>query len=262
MLARRVTRVIFNADEITQSTQDPTSDSTAFVMTSSDFLYVGFPGKFAARHFNFSTLNTNATALTVEYWDGSTWSAVKDLVDETQGFTKNGFVSWINVGDWTAVEQTPIDDVKLFYVRITLSANLSAGTSLQSVLNLFSDDSMLRRYYPELVSDPRYLPPGRTDFLEQHLAGKDKVVLRLMQRKVINDESQIVDPNEVSAAAMYATVKIILTFIDQDDEDLARAEKAFSNEIDDLVKSIDQNKDGVVSQNERDDVGNSTAVRR
>lgn len=262
MLARRVTRVVFNSTEITQSTQDPTGGTTSFVMTSSDFLYLGFHGRFASRHFNFSALNTNSTVLTVEYWDGDSWEAVKDLVDETQGFTKNGFVSWDNQDNWAATTVTPISDVELFYVRVSISADLSAGTALQSVLSLYSDDALLRRYYPELVSDSRYLPPGRTNFLEQHLAAKEKVVLRLKQRRVIDDESQIVDINEVGIAAMYQAVLIILTFIDQDEEVLARTRAAFEREIDDLTKSIDKNKDGIVSQTERDDMGFGAVVRR
>lgn len=262
MLARRVSRTIFSGSEITQSTQDPTANPTAFVMTTADFLYVGFPGKFASRHFAFTTANTNTTTLTVEYWDGDSWETVKDLVDETQGFTQDGFCSWINQDDWKTTTVAPINDVELYYVRFSVSADLSAGTSLQSVLNLYSDDSLLRRYYPELVSDTRYLPPGRTNFLEQHLAAKDRVVLRLKQRRVIDDESQIVDINEVSIAAMYAAVLIILSYIDQDEEVLARTRANFEREIDDLSKSIDANKDGIVTDNERQDMGFGSVVRR
>lgn len=262
MLARRVTRCIFSGAEITQSTQDPTGNSTAFVMTTADFLYVGFPGKFAARHFSFGTANTNSSTLTVEYWDGDSWEPIKDLVDETQGFTQDGFVSWVNEDNWATTTVTPIDDVELFYVRFSVSADLSAGTTLNSVLNLYSSDKLLRRYYPELVSDARYLPPGRTNFLEQHLAAKDRVVLRLKQRRVIEDEAQIVDINEVAVAAMYATVLTILTFVDQDDEVLARTSAFFEREIDDLTKSIDANKDGIVSDSERTDLGFGSVVRR
>ncbi len=262
MLARRVTRTIFNGSEETQSTHDPTTGTVAFVMTSAQFLYVGWFGRFQARHFAMGTANTNSTNMTVEYWDGTSWSEVKDLVDETNGFQQDGFVSWINQDDWKTTTVTPIDDTELFYVRFSVSADLSAGTTLGSVLNLYSNDSLLRRHYPELVSDSRYLPPGRTDFLEQHLAAKDKVVLKLKQRRVIDDESQIIDINEVSTAAMYAAVKVILTFIDQDDEVLARTEAAFRNEINDLVKAVDANKDGVVSNSERTDLGFGSAVRR
>ena len=262
MLARRVTRVIFNTTEITQSTQDPTADATPFVMTTGDFLYLGFHGKFAARHFNLDTLNTNTSVMTIEYWDGDSWEAVKDLVDETVGFTKNGFVSWINQDDWKAKAQTPAVDVELFYIRLSISADLSAGTSLQSVLNLFSDDRLLRRFYPEIVSDSRNLPPGRSDFIEQYIAAKDQVVLRLKQRRVIQDESQIIDINEVAEAATHAAAKIILFSISQDDELIGRAAAAFNNEINDLTKAADISGDGIVSSGERDGPSFGTVVRR
>ena len=262
MLARRVTRVIFNTTEITQSTQDPTAAPTDLVMTGADFLYVGFQGRFAARHFNFNSLNTNASVLTIEYWDGSDWQAVKDLIDETVGFTKNGFISWINSSDWNKLAQTPIVDVELFYVRISVSADLSAGTSIQSLLNLFCDDRLLRRFYPEIISDSRYLPPGRSDFIEQYIAGKDRVVIRLKQRKVIHDESQIIDINAVAEAAVHAVAKIILSPIDQDDELIKRADADFKNEINDLSKNADTSGDGKVSENEKRDPISGTVVRR
>jgi len=266
-LLRNVTRTILNATETTAKTHTLNSDTLIFEMTTSDFFYVAFQGRFGARHFNFSTANTNPSALTVEQWnaDTSTWDAVEDLVDETIGFTKTGFVHWVNNDVWSLRTQAPIDDLELFYVRISVSADLSVGTLLQSVINLFSDDEGLREYWPELVTDTRFLPTGRTDFLEQHKAGKDLVVRRMRQRRLIRQESQVIDINQVMLAAVHATAWIILNPIARTDEMVLladRADKAFKNEINELAQNVDKNEDGQISESERRDLGEPTVLRR
>lgn len=267
LLNREVTRTIKNTTETTSDTTSITSGELSFVLTTSDFFYVGFfGGPFAARYFDMGTANTNSSTLTVEFMatDG-TWTAVEDLVDETQGFQQSGFIHWQNTGKWKKNAQSPVSDRELYWIRISVSADLSAGTTLQSVLNLFSDDNTLRSYWPELITDTRFLPTGRTDFLEQHNEAKEMVVEKMKQRHVISEESQILDLNEVYVAATHAAAYIILNPIARTDEmvDLAnRALDAFNMEINSLKKKTDQNKDGVISSAERLDFSEPEVLRR
>lgn len=264
MLNRRVTRVVLDGTEITGDVQDPNAGAASFVLTTSSNLYVGFFGKFASRHFQLGTANTNSTTVSVKTWDGDAFIAVEDVVDQTNGFQQSGFLHWQNPDDrnWKTTTISPVDDVELYWAKIEVSADLSAGTTLQSCLNLFSDDDSLRVYYPELITDSRFLPDSRTSFIDQHIAAKNEVILRLKQRKVIRDEDEIIDINEVSAATVHACARIILNPIDQDNELIARATAQFNNEINDLKKSADNNRDGVVSGTERDDLGFSSVLRR
>ena len=266
MLLRNVTRTIYPSVEITQSTQDLSANTTAFVLTTAEFLYVGFQDRFASRYFKMGTANTNSANLTVEYYNQqNTWAEVEDLVDQTNGFTQDGFINWQNKNDWKAFKQTPIDDVALYWVRISTDADLSAGTTIQSVINLYSDDEMLRIYYPELITDSRYLPDSRTDFLEQHQSAKELVVLRLKQRKLISREGQIIDINEVAQAAVHATAYLILNPIATNDTTREMADRAFQNfqlEIKETNLSIDQSGDGVVSEAERRDISSTFVARR
>lgn len=253
VLNRNVTRTILNATETTEKTNTVASSALAFPMTTSDFFYLGFKERFTTRYFYFSTANINVCALTVEYWNGSAWAAVEDLVDQTLGFTRSGFISWINNTDWHTSTQAPINDLKLYWIRVKVSANLSAGTQLQALLNLFSDDVLLRAYYPEIVDDSRYLPPGRTDFIEQHKAAKDLVVLRLTQMKSIEKESQIIEVNEVAVAATHACAYLILNPIAVDESTRLRRDKAFDDfnlELKQMQASFDLDEDGVIDSTE------------
>jgi hypothetical protein len=148
MINRNFTRTILSGAETTAKTKSVTSESLPFVLTTSDFFYLGFKQPFTTRYFDLPTPNTNACTLTVEYCNASgAWVSVEDLIDETQGFTQSGFISWLNFGLWDKSTQAPIVavsaenetqlDLEYYWVRVSVSANLSAGTTLQSVTKPF-----------------------------------------------------------------------------------------------------------------------------
>lgn len=256
MINRRITRVLLNSTEITGFLNKPNSTNYVTALQTTDALYLGLHGRFACRYFQVGVANAVVSTLTVEQWDGSAWVAVDDLVDQTSvgGATlaQSGFISWVNKSTWVQSTQTGVDaDVSLYWVRIKVSANLTGTTALKSILNVYSDDQLLAAYFPELVSDANYLPSGKTNFLDQHVAAKDLVVLRLKQRKMIDDESQIIDPNDVAIASVYAAAKLILQPIATSEDSktlLVMAAGGFDAEIGKVSFSVDQDGDGIVSE--------------
>lgn len=252
LVLRNITRTIKGSTETTLQTKEANADALAFVLTTSDYFYVGSQNKFSTRYFYFGTLNTQAGTLVVEYWDGSAWTAVTDLVDQTQHFTRNGFVSWVNESDWQKKAQSPVEP-ELYWIRFTVGANMSASTSLKAVLNLYCDDTLLKKYYPEIISDTRYLPDAG-NFLEQYEAAREKVVLRLKADGIIDDESQIIDVNEVAVAAAHAAAWIILAPITNRETDprATYAERDFYSELNRVKLSLDLDKSGIIEDDEID----------
>jgi hypothetical protein len=260
MINRRVTRVVLNTTEVTDLLALPNSADFLPVFTTADALYIGYQGKFAARFIQLGTVpNAAAAALDVDYWDGSAWQDVDDFLDQTsvggKALARSGFISWVNKPEWKASVQPDIDaDVKLFWVRIKTSADLTAGMALSSILNVFCDDNLLRAYFPELITDPNFLPSGKTNFIDQYVEAKNRVVLRLKQRKLIQDESNIIEPNDVAVAATYAAAMLILEAIatSQDVKDLLKiAKDGFDEEIGLVDFAVDTDGDGVVTDTER-----------
>ena len=270
MINRRVTRVVLNSTEVTSKLTTPNAADYVPVLTTSDALYLGYVGKFASRYVQVSIANAVVSALTVEYWDGTAWVAVDDLIDQTAvgGATlaQSGFISWVNKDNWAESSLAGVDvDVQMFWVRIKVSVNLTPTASIKSILNLFSDDALLRGYFPELVSDTNYLPSGKSNFLDQHVSAKDLVVLRLKQRKLISHESQILEPNDVAVAATYAAAMLILQPIATSEAVkslLAIAQAGFDNEISKVDFAIDADQDGTVSEQEREQISEVWVVRR
>lgn len=247
LIRNATTRVALNATDITRATDTPSSVTSALVLLTTDALYLAYKKPFASRYFQFGTLNVNAATLTVEYWNGSDFAAVEDIIDQTQGFTANGFVAWVNKTDWQTRQVAPWADAELYWLRIKVSANLSAGTTIQAILNLFTDDDLLSRHYPELVSNTSYLPPGKTNFLEQHVAAADMVITRLKQDQIILDEAQIIDPNQVALSAVHFLAFVILNPIVTTTEERERTDRAKRDgnaELNKVRISLDLNEDG------------------
>ncbi len=88
MLYRNQIRAVFSSAEVTSKLLSITSDSLAFALTTSQSLLVGLHERFASRYFVMGVVNTVSTSvLTVEYWNGTDWTAVSDLTDDTAGMT-------------------------------------------------------------------------------------------------------------------------------------------------------------------------------
>lgn len=254
LLRRNVTRTVKNSTETTTETDSPSASTLAFALTTSDAFYIGCKSPFASRYFAMSTVCSVAgRTVSLKYWNGSDWAAVEDVVDQTLGFTASGFISWQNPGGWAKKALTPITDVELYWIKLTVSGTITDAV-LQAVLNLFSDDALVRTYYPELISDSRYLPPDRTNYLEQHVAAKDLVVRRLKADGAIRDEAQIIDPNELALAAVHAFAWVLLNPIARSEEDRQRAKDALDDmgmEISRVPFDVDQNEDGKVDEVEK-----------
>lgn len=262
---RNITRTIFNTTESTFQTQTPDSDTLAFAMGLADSFFIGFKEKFASRYFHFGTQNATARTVSVKYNNGTTFVAVADVVDQTRGFTRSGFLSWVNKNDWEKTNQAPLseDENELFWIEITVDGVLDPGTTLQSLLNLFCDERLVQDYFPELITDTRYLPNGATDFTAQLNAAKNKVVHRLKGDHIILDESMILDINEVAIATVYAFRSVVLNAIAVSEGEKATAKEAeddFNHELNRVKLDFDFDNSGRIEDTEKD-IGNVVIVR-
>lgn len=240
--------------DVTQQVKTPNTEALSFALTTTDKFYIVLDSPFTTRHFQLAIASNAISTVSVKTWDGTAFTAVEDLIDQTNGFTKSGFISWINNSDWKVRKAAPFADLDMYWAEITVSSDLSAGTTLQSVLNIFCDDDSFEPYYPDIFNDPQYLPVGKTNFISQYILAKDMVVNRLRKDGLIKKESQIIDINEVAAAAVHATAYIILSPIAQEEGDVQRAkdsESKFVAELNRIPLSLDHDETGVIEEDEK-----------
>ena len=261
---RNITRTILDSTEKTLQTSSPSSDTLAFNLTAStQKFYIGFKERFQSRYFLMSVANVTTSVVTIKYWNGTSYQAVADVVDMTVGFTRSGFISWENKSDWQLKAQSGVS-TELYWVELTVSVTLHASTVLQCVENIFCDDALLGAYYPELISDTGYLPPGKLNFMAQYIAAKDLVVSRLKRDRIIEDESQILDINQVSIAATRATAWIIYSAIVTAGADQGLVDKIFADfqeELNQSKLSFDYNNSGIIDEHEKN-TGSIVICRR
>jgi hypothetical protein len=258
-------RVIFDGSDITRDVESLNGSAVGTVVSDSAFLYIGHPFKFGSRYIKIGTANETPRTFSLDQYDGSQWNSVEDFTDQTDALTQSGFISWVSRNDWAKVELAPLSDRELFWVRISADAALSGGSTIEGIANLFSDDDELRAWYPELVSDSRFFPTGRTDFLEQHRAAKDMVVARLIDRNVIQYEGQVLDVSRYTMAAVHACAYLILAPIATGDAMIELRDEAFrrfQREIARRAEGIDLTQDGQLSDAEQKSSFTSTTVVR
>ena len=74
------------------------SSATLDFETSTDYLYLGSDLPFNNRYLYVSTANDQAAILSIEYWTGTAWKAVEDVIDETSvsgvSLAQSGTISW------------------------------------------------------------------------------------------------------------------------------------------------------------------------
>lgn len=263
MIYRKSTRVVrknntgATATEISQYTRDVDSAVVPIPLETTGFLYLGYHEPFTTRYFAMGTANAQTGDLTVEFYKNSTtWEAVEDLVDLTAHFTQSGFLSWQNPGTWQNHKMSPISDVELYWLRISVGANLDAGTTLKAIVNMFCDENDVNDLYPHLIQDSNWLPSGVTSRLPLLHRAKDEVVRRLKKSHVITDESMILDINEVSTACVHAYAYLAyLPRAHSSEEAMERmktAKDAMKDALSQVTLSMDVDNSGTIDDDEAD----------
>jgi len=103
-------------------------------LTSISYMYVGSLRPIRGFKYYLKTANSTTSTMGVEYWDGSSWTNVTSLTDNTS----SGGVSLAQTGsvsfDSTSVvaKASIIDQTYIFWYKVTVSS-VDAGTSLSQV---------------------------------------------------------------------------------------------------------------------------------
>lgn len=249
---------------------DRDSASLTFV-TAEDSIYIGFYKPINVFYAEFTTPNTNAATLAVKYYNGSAFTACAGLHDDSDGFTRNGFVKWDR--NQTTEAATSINSTSLFWYKLDLSVDSSAMV-IMGVNIVFSDDQDLKR---EVFEISKYLPVSTSTHILSHVSARDEIIQNLnIIGKIKKDASSgwvegitafdLLDISEVKLASTYLTLSKIM-FAASDDIDDQYSMK--SRKYEDLAKNIinnirlktDYDDDGIEDKSENTSSRSGTIVR-
>jgi hypothetical protein len=121
----------------TAAAQSAASSLTGeFLVDAGDFLYIGNEAAFARIKVDLDTPAVAAGALTVEYWNGSAWVAVQNLVDGTSDGTdtlvQDGVISFKAPSAWALRGDAELE-ADQYYVRLSCAAAPSTAPNAELI---------------------------------------------------------------------------------------------------------------------------------
>lgn len=121
----RVSNVVRNITNFTPPLAAYSATSTAA------FMYIGSIMPLDGFKFYMETANANTSAMSVDYWDGTSWTAVTGLSDGTAvggiSLAQDGVVSFTSTEDLAKVKV--FDQAVLYWYRVSVD-DISSGTSI------------------------------------------------------------------------------------------------------------------------------------
>lgn len=213
-------RIIYNSIDYSYKFNDYRETAQSFAYVEGGYVYIGSIAPFNNLWFELGTVNAVTATPSVYIWHNGAWVAAVDVVDETRGLFASGRLSWNTDKDkgWskeqTSESVTGITSFKIYnkyWVRLSWSATLTAGTTLKYIGQKFATDDILYSHYPDLNnSDIRTgYETGKTTWDEQHFMAVDHIVRELKRRNIIQSRSQIMDWTLFSDAACHRVAMIV-----------------------------------------------------
>lgn len=219
-------------------------------------LLVGFKKPISNLYLNLIP-NSATRELTVEYFNGSSWSGVQGLVDLTFGLTESGFVHWYK--NQATEAKTTLEGESLYWYRFSIP---EATITFKGINTLFSDDFDLKGEFPTIMD---HLPEGKDSFVTFHESARKAIVTDLRKTGVtiqgFSDEFRkqldafdLLDIEEVRESAKFLALSKIFKWLSDSagdkwdalgNEFAAEAAGALTPII-----SIDQDNDGLADEDE------------
>ncbi len=257
--------------DLSQSLLDYSRDfETVGLSSSDDYLFVGFEKPINGFYVELETANTVANSFSLEYYNGTSFSAVDELLDESKGWTRSGFVSWARPVDSTTAqtieEATTINSQEAFWYRIRPSADHDAGTQLRGLGVVFSDDRDIQEHEPRLVKTS-FIPSGQNSHILSHVAARDEIIQDIRKRELSKKNSSnvfaedifaldLLDFKQLRMASKYKAMELIYNGLSDNPDDVYAVQSTkYKLDYEDAFKlfllDLDLNDDGDLDSNDR-----------
>ncbi len=227
-----MTRILFSDNgvlaDISTALDDYKNGTKALtIKASEDCIYIGAYYPFNSKFFKMSVVATVESIPSVKYWTGSNgWKDAVEVIDETNGFKNNGFISWTPNRDngWSREDTDDISELNskmiydLFWMKLSFSADTVINFSW--IGELFSNDDDLGAEFPDLMRTQTLdsFETAKTNWEHQHVIAGKIIVDDLKSKKIISHKEQILDRKELTLASVQKCASIIYSSFGDDFE--------------------------------------------
>lgn len=249
-------------------------DMTVSVVAAEDAIYIGSWFPFNSIYFKMgSTVNANASVMSVDYWVNSEWIDAVELIDETSSggatLAQSGHITFVTDknSNWTRESTnasgesiTGLTDVVVYdryWIKINFSADLTANMIVDWAGALFSNDNDLGTEHPNLLRSNvlTRFEAGKTTWEEQHVLAAKKIIDYFKSKNVICDGGQLLQRRDMTDASVAKVAEIAYNGLGESKADEKEdAQKEFHIRVNRAMPKVDHN------LNARTDV-NETVVR-
>ena len=143
---------------------------TMELSAASDYLYIGFTKPISEIFFEIKNPNTVTATLDGEFYNGTTWTDLVGLYDETRSFKRSGYITWDR--NQTDEAQVAVNSSTKNWVRFRPSVDLSV-TIFAGINIIFSSDRDLKGEFFEIG---QFLPKGADSHILTHVAARDEII--------------------------------------------------------------------------------------
>lgn len=237
------------------------------LVASQDYLYVATDLPFNHKYFKILTPNAETSVVKVDIWFSRAWVPAVDVIDTTSiagvSLAQSGIIQWgtDRLKGWDV--ELDSDDVtgisikgiySKFWARFYWDTTLSNDTEMTYLGHRFSSDTELYSFYPDLNNDAlkTTFATGKTTWDDQAFIAAGAIERDLKAKGIALSPNQILNWQIFSEASVHKVAEIIYSGLGRAYEENRKNAKAYYAEALGLTYfEIDQNKTGMIEDNER-----------
>ena len=225
-------------------------DNVTFNYTlSQDYLYIGAELPFNSLFFDMSTANASAASVTIEYWTGTQWVSMVDIIDETisggASLGKSGHITWTTDKQEVWLREDTVNSngtenitglgtvtvYDLYWMRISFSATLDVGTALNFVGYSFCSSSDVDSEHRLLAKSSlkTAYKAGKTDWEEEIVTASRLLVEDLIDKNSITMGEQLLQRRKFKDACVSKVAQMVYENLGDDYIDNAERSRAEYN---------------------------------
>lgn len=263
-------RVVYSAGvsptftDFTEKAWDYSRAGFAAPMVAADFLMIGKRKGFCALYVEINQPNAVDIDLEAEYWNGTAWTALPLLAEDTAGFQRSGFIKWAIPADWAiGSDQTGCpQNATNFWLRFSVDLSLTNTTAITGINLVFADDNDLRILNWQIDDfRPKTQAGDRpTSHILTHVAAREEILQRWIRDGVLKqsdatgkillvDQWDLFDINQIRQAAKYLALSMIYFALSDQKDDMywlksREYQASYSAAMKLAILSLDTNDDG------------------
>jgi hypothetical protein len=247
--------------EISKQINKYKSDTYLMSLGTNDALYIAADYPFNHLYVKMGeVVNSIQSSVEIDYWDGTNWVSAASVNDYTYAFSESGFIEftpdrdeqWLRESTKASGESiTGLESITVYdkyWMRITVSANLTNSIELEWIGNKFSEDDDLYSEFP-VFNDNTFLTSfeaGKSNWEEQHVKAAELIVQDLKRKNIILGKEQILERDILMPASVAKVAEIIFNAFGKDySEQRLAAKEEYMRRIDLSKYIVDTNNNGI-----------------